>query len=327
MTQQRDTTYDIMKGVGILMVLIGHIWQLNDTVFSLIIYSFHMPLFFIVAGCFSKTYDESKGRIGKIIASYFKRLYLPVLAMTLLLVLWYIVKTLNNTKFANRIVTTLLSPIWASTIPLPTSFGNVVIGALWFLMALLCAKVIFLFLSKWNYWGGFISLLLSVCAFLISAYKPLVPWCLLQGLIALPFLFIGQYWHKKLIPEWTGILLVPIWICVILFSHIDMYSFVFERFPMDILGAVGGTWVFYELSKLIANYTHHVANVLAFLGICSLSIYCWHAFDVTGNVFHQIFCWIGVPENVVLDYILRYTLTVAVGIASVKLPILKKVFA
>lgn len=326
MVKERERTYDIMKGIGILSVLIGHIWYVKDTMPFIIICSFHMPLFFIVAGCFSKSYEESKECLGQTILKYFKRLYLPQVVISLLLVFWFVIKTINKTKYSNRIITTLLSPIWASTIPLHTPWGDVSV-IVWFLMALLCAKVLFLLLSKWNYWGGLISLMLSVGAYLISAYKPLIPWCLLQGLIALPFLFIGWWWRRKLIPEWSGILLVPVWICAILFSHMDMYSFTFECFPLDMIGAVGGTWVIYQLSKAISRYTRYTNLVLAFLGVCSLSIYCWHSFDITGNVFHQLFCWIGVPDNDVLDYVLRYSLTIAIGIAATKLPILKKVFA
>lgn len=326
MTQQREVTYDIMKGIGILLVLVGHIWQWNDAIVHNFLCSFHMPLFFIVAGYFSRSYHEAEGNIGSVVLKYFKRLYLPAFVISMVLALWFAVKTINNAKFANRIITALLSPIWGSTVPLHTPCGDVVV-VVWFLMALLCAKIIFLFLSKWDYWGGLVSLLLSVFSFLISSYKPLIPWCLLQGCIALPFLFIGWWWRRKLIPEWSGILLVPIWICAILFSHMDMYSFVFECFPLDMIGAVGGTWVMYEIGKQIAKHTVIIAKVLAILGVCSLSIYCWHMFDIRGLVFHQLFCWIGVPENVALDYVLRYSLTIGIAIVTTKLPILKMVFA
>ena len=52
MTAQRDTTFDIMKGIGILLVLLGHVYEWKAI--GHFVYSFHMPLFFIVAGYFSK---------------------------------------------------------------------------------------------------------------------------------------------------------------------------------------------------------------------------------------------------------------------------------
>ena len=39
---------DIAKGIGIILVVIGHISQIE--VLNDIIYSFHMPLFFIISG-------------------------------------------------------------------------------------------------------------------------------------------------------------------------------------------------------------------------------------------------------------------------------------
>ena len=48
-----------MKGIGILLVIIGH----QDGVavpLKHFIYAFHMPLFFILAGCFYKPKDITK---------------------------------------------------------------------------------------------------------------------------------------------------------------------------------------------------------------------------------------------------------------------------
>jgi len=56
---------DIMKGIAILLVVIGHCCQLPEHPTALVrfIYSFHMPVFFIAAGMFiksqdGKTYDD-----------------------------------------------------------------------------------------------------------------------------------------------------------------------------------------------------------------------------------------------------------------------------
>ena len=39
---------DVLKGIGIILVVLGHIY-LDDVVYNWL-YSFHMPLFFIAAG-------------------------------------------------------------------------------------------------------------------------------------------------------------------------------------------------------------------------------------------------------------------------------------
>ena len=48
----RILAFDLLKGIGILLVMVGHI-EIPQTLRT-IIYSFHMPLFFFVSGCFFK---------------------------------------------------------------------------------------------------------------------------------------------------------------------------------------------------------------------------------------------------------------------------------
>lgn len=50
--QQRITYIDVAKGIGILLVYIGHCWKGEPDISLLIewIYAFHMPLFFFVSG-------------------------------------------------------------------------------------------------------------------------------------------------------------------------------------------------------------------------------------------------------------------------------------
>lgn len=49
----RDRAIDIAKGIGIILMVIGHFNDLDRTT-SHLIYSFHMPLFFIFSGYFLK---------------------------------------------------------------------------------------------------------------------------------------------------------------------------------------------------------------------------------------------------------------------------------
>lgn len=53
---QRSITVDVMKGLGIILVVLGH--TIHNSDLHEWIYTFHMPLFFIVAGLFLKTGDD-----------------------------------------------------------------------------------------------------------------------------------------------------------------------------------------------------------------------------------------------------------------------------
>lgn len=60
---QRDTYWDILKGILIVLVVIGHVMQLGTDHLSIAtvnwIYSFHMPLFILVSGYFSNINSKS----------------------------------------------------------------------------------------------------------------------------------------------------------------------------------------------------------------------------------------------------------------------------
>lgn len=70
--QDRLSWIDILKGIGIILVVIGHIYA-NDTTFNWI-YSFHMPLFFFAAGWLYKKRDiwkYIKSKIITVVIPYF----------------------------------------------------------------------------------------------------------------------------------------------------------------------------------------------------------------------------------------------------------------
>ena len=69
---ERLSWLDILKGIGIILVAIGHIYS-NRTVFNWL-YSFHMPLFFLAAGWVYKEktiLTDIKRRIQTIVVPYF----------------------------------------------------------------------------------------------------------------------------------------------------------------------------------------------------------------------------------------------------------------
>ena len=54
---QRNQAIDIMKGIAILCVMVDHTYWAPDWL-TAIIYSFHIPLFFIISGYFAKVSED-----------------------------------------------------------------------------------------------------------------------------------------------------------------------------------------------------------------------------------------------------------------------------
>ena len=55
--KQRNETYDLMKGIALILMMLCHLVYTEGSV-KQFIYSFHMPLFFILAGVFAKNIED-----------------------------------------------------------------------------------------------------------------------------------------------------------------------------------------------------------------------------------------------------------------------------
>jgi len=54
-TKDRNVAFDVAKGIGILLVVLGHLMSRNNTA-NKVIFAFHMPLFFVLSGAFVGKY-------------------------------------------------------------------------------------------------------------------------------------------------------------------------------------------------------------------------------------------------------------------------------
>ena len=80
---------DALKGLGIIAVVFGHMQPLTHTAATWLIYQFHMPLFFILAGMFQRPIGPEQSFLAFVGLRARKRLvpYLGYCALTA--VLWY----------------------------------------------------------------------------------------------------------------------------------------------------------------------------------------------------------------------------------------------
>lgn len=178
MTKTRIEYIDILKGFGIILVVLGHV-TLNSDLYHFI-YAFHMPLFFIVSGMFL---HDRQGFIRK----QAKNLLIPYLSFGLLtFVYWWLVESRFRELPAGE-------TIWGQFInllcPVGTQHCNVV---LWFLPCLFLACVMANYLNRWII-SRPIKISLVVClictvGFIHGNY----PYHIGQAIQALPYICIGS---------------------------------------------------------------------------------------------------------------------------------------
>lgn len=317
----RDITFDIMKGVGILLVMIGHF---NITRWlGQFINSFHMPMFVLLSGYFCKPIC---GDFGRRVSKNAKRLVLPFLITQSLLILWGLglAYAKHDISFVMR---PILSLLWGNVQDVDTQYGSVFIGPMWFLLALFFGKSLFEWiLSKMQDWKLIaVCIAVSVLAVFIKNKGVLLPWSMLQGLSFLVFLCIGWMAKKYKVSRWVAALAVLCWPFSVLFSSFDMAGCIYHCYPLNVIGSCGGTvclwWLALQIKKVGI-----VARPLTWCGMYTLVILCFHNFEMFSSisyslVIHSHFELEGLPM-----FMFRMIVTVFMAAAVIRIPYLRKLY-
>lgn len=87
MEKGRNVVYDRAKGIGIVLLILGHLVSSNSPVFT-IIFSFHMPLFLFVSGLLFRPKYERKEVINKdVLRQFVPFVFFSILGLIITLIL------------------------------------------------------------------------------------------------------------------------------------------------------------------------------------------------------------------------------------------------
>ena len=210
--KERIVVIDLLKGFGILLMVVGHIGfsdKLNHY-----LYAFHMPLFFLVSGFVSK----------QVTGSFFA--YVGKLARQLLIPFGFFGLAFGILFYVAAGSTTLghlgMNFLYPNVVPFDWC------GAVWFLMSLFVVKVLFGALQKWLSPRGFqaASLLIGLAGVAVSYLGIKLPLTLDTSLMAYAIYWIGyisQGWisrnREKIHRYRYGILLVCLLLTPLIFLN------------------------------------------------------------------------------------------------------------
>ncbi|SHH27566.1 Fucose 4-O-acetylase [Fibrobacter sp. UWH9] len=143
--------FSILKGIGITLVVTGHS-GCPDFIRNFI-YSFHMPLFFIISGyLFKETYFQEK---NKFIQRRIFSLYVPFVIWSIVFILLHNVFyhfNLINDSFSSYGTVNHIYTIKETLIRISKSFllinSESFLGAFWFLKALFCGSILFILIQS-----------------------------------------------------------------------------------------------------------------------------------------------------------------------------------
>lgn len=222
---------DYSKGLLIFLVILGHCID-GENYLKNIIYSFHMPAFFIVSGILLN-YSSTVGKnFGRFLLSRIRQLVIPYIIFEFL---GYIVQCFTQGFYENingffyRIVT-----------------FQVHTDVDWFLIALFFGEILFYFAQKNKY----ISIMMAVLSFIFAYFVPVrfLKWIL----VAFVYLVMGYYGisffqkSRKWIIPCAG---VSVLIASYFNVRVDINNGVLGNPLLYVIGAVAGTYLVITLCQ------------------------------------------------------------------------------
>lgn len=294
MTDKRRIAYlDIARGIGMILVVVGHVEYVDSTL-RLFIAAFHMPLFFLISGILIWEKQEEEGKFIELVKRKLRSIMLPYVVFSLL-------------SFAiegGRIAIKGLDQWEVVFRQLFQSLCLQGVSTLWFLPALFMSELFFVLIRKKfkNSWTiGIISAIVIIVAFLNTAEQNIyrlhgesLAWGLLHDVVSMLLrnLFCaglvgaGYYMGRYLLPRLTklwqvlaGLLAsgIAAWVVIPMNLGVDLRYMQLGNLSLFWLGAVGGALAVLFLSRLLeAVPVSAVKLPLEYFGRSSLIIMVTH---------------------------------------------------
>jgi len=283
--KERLDYFDIAKGIAIILVVLGHLINPKNPI-SIWLYSFHIPLFFIIAGALIKYKREIENKIKVIIPKKMWSLFIPYISFSILYIIY---ETFNLVIMNIGTLTNLKSDIYVTM----CLRG---IGTLWFLPALFFGEILFLIImkriSKAYIKLGIIGLLFALSVLIgnflgyqnenhiISNYLYIPILTIFRSFISLFFIAIGYYIYSfilsKNIKGYYNLLIgVFLLIANVIISQynapVDLNFIIIGNVSIYIIcGIIGSLSIIFICKALKHN------KLLTFYGINSLVIFATH---------------------------------------------------
>lgn len=321
-SMKRYNYLDVARGIGMILVLIGHSAGLSKYFTC-----FFMQLFFVISGYIykpGKTYKEN-------VVHKTKRLLIPYFINSFVLLLFYVLmgNTINETKFSFLGILYSRFSLYDTCIVTPKDniyFLNIANGAMWYLTAFFITGLIFhLVIDKCLESKKFLVACvcgLMIITMLLAETPILLPWSMDYAFVGTIFMIAGAFLHKNAyFEEKTKVAHVAI-IAVLFFvtstfnsgvnTSVREYG-IFGKWsvPFYIVIGITGTMLCIWCAKLIQNTI--MGKAFLHIGRNTIIILCYHILIFT--IFEELAKrFTDVDALTGLLYVLYHTVRISAGI-------------
>ena len=289
---KRIAWIDVAKGVAILLVIIGHTVKFGGATRN-VIFSFHMPLFFILSGYTFRLADDFPAFVQRV-KKLVRHLIYPSLIVSVIGIFARWLLQDQHTVSALWMITKRMGDAlwWASGVSVHAHPG---LGALWFLFSLFWAKVFMdgihlLFPGKKT---GYIFVGVGLFGMALGLKGKWLSQNMDVTFMAMLFIYVGMLWRNY--ANWLErheqlcfMAAVIIWmICLNAPMYIEMAGRSYPWTICSVIEAVCGSYAVCCLCKaLVAN--DRVRYVFQFIGMHTLLIFLVHHLDwIAGPVWQS----------------------------------------
>jgi len=311
MGSERLEYVDILKGIGILLVIFSHSGAEGGAM--MYVGGVFIPLFFIASGYTSKPLNQS---LLSSLRVRTLRLLKPYSFFSIVLLLLY-----------QRFTVLDISGIFYSRYCLyPYGSGDnlILMGGgsppLWFLTSLLTASVPFFLLQRYSKYTSWLILLFLAYTFVCQFLPVLLPWSLDTACLMAIFMYMGLLlrngrWQQDF-PLTYGLMLLVVYVLLCTLNgelNVSVREYGYS-FLLYLLTGLTGTVILLRVSRFLQG--SRIGEFLATIGRHSLVIFCIQMFllRLSHQLFHQL---LGLPVEGLSFYlisVIKILLVAVVGL-------------
>ena len=282
--KERLLYIDMLKAFGIILVVMGHVFNDTDSIVSHFIYAFHMPLFFLLSGVFFD-YDK-KINFSSMLKKRWKSMLKPYLFFYIITFLYWVIIERNMRVSAGGVDTEWFIPIlgllWQGMDGNMYAHNN----PLWFIPCLMSVNVIAFVCSNLDKKYRYIAVGVSLVLYCLLCYSKIhLPWELNIALLAFGFFYCGKL-VKMCMGGKKAILLALFGVDLFLFSlipanthYLSMLGLSICDIPIYYLRAIVTIYIFIIVAKWLEQYVIRVKimiRAVEYIGANTLVVMCVH---------------------------------------------------
>lgn len=269
---ERDKNIDVAKGIGIMLVILGHIS--TPHIINKTIYAFHMPLFFIISGYLYNTTKYSTYTFVDFVKKKFKNYIIPYFKISIVcFIIFGVVVNYFRLGLSDVYFSTLFKYVFGIIYSIGTVEYMPNCSPIWFLTCLFCAEIIFFVIIKYtkrHYIFILLSLGIGIILDLLNISN--LPWNIDTSVIAVTFIYVGYILKRYRMFNnykhgYSIILIILSYISIKYNTDINVVADMYGNYILFYIGAI-------SLSVLILYYSKYIvkSKILNFFGKNTLFI-------------------------------------------------------